>query len=567
MPGRTDRDGRRNNDTVDNTPAAPGSRLSAPIAALIAVLSLAGAVAAGHLVAAFVGPDASPFIAVGNAFIDFTPGWLKDFATSTFGTADKPVLLAAMAVVLLLLAGLTGLASRRRDTPGVVVAVVLGLVGVAAVLRANDVGLAGVLAPLVSLGVGVLLFRWLHAKAFSALPGPADTGQIGQHTGPTSQTRQADAESPASAAESGSLIAAGSEASRRGFLVASGAVAVGAGVAGAAGQFLIGSTGAQASRQAIAPLAVADPAPPLPTGADFAKLGTPTYLTKNADFYRIDTALAIPQVRAETWKLRVHGMVQRELMLSYDDLRRRQLIERPVTLTCVSNEVGGDLISTANFTGVRLRDVLLEAGVRPGADQILSRSSDGWTAGTPVDVVMEPDREAMLAIAMNGEPLPVEHGFPVRMVVPGLYGYLSATKWVVDLELTTFDAAQCYWVQRGWGARGPVKTESRIDVPGNFAKVKGRQVTVAGIAWAQPKGVAKVEVRVNGGPWIEAQLSADVSNRTWRMWQARLDLDPGQHYAEARATDKIGYTQTADRADPMPDGATGWPSRNFTVTT
>ncbi|NUS63255.1 MAG: molybdopterin-dependent oxidoreductase, partial [Saccharothrix sp.] len=343
-----------------------------------------------------------------------------------------------------------------------------------------------------------------------------------------------------------------------------GATAASAGLAALVGQFAGNRVDVEASRRAVGPLEPASPAPPLPPNADFAAEGSPTFITPNADFYRIDTALSVPHLRAEDWVLRVHGLVDRELNLRYDDLRRRDLVERTVTLVCVSNEVGGPYISAANFVGVPLRDVLLEAGVRPGADQLFSTSSDGWTAGSPLDVVLEPDRGALIALGMNGEPLPIEHGFPARLVVPGLYGYVSATKWVVDLELTTFDAKRGYWLDRGWAAKAPVKVMSRIDRPERRSTVSGR-VVATGTAWAQPTGVAKVEVRVDGGPWRTATLADDVSGSTWRMWRVELDLPPGGHTIESRATDRAGLTQPQARVAPVPDGATGWHSVFFTV--
>jgi DMSO/TMAO reductase YedYZ molybdopterin-dependent catalytic subunit len=355
-------------------------------------------------------------------------------------------------------------------------------------------------------------------------------------------------------------------AGRRGFLVAAGVTAAAAGVAGLSGQLLGSRVDVQASRRAVGPLAPAAPARAIPAGADFAADGTPTFLTSNAEFYRVDTALVVPRVRAEDWSLRVHGMVDRELTLRYDDLRGRELVERTVTLTCVSNEVGGPYISTATFVGVPLRDVLAEAAVRAGADQLASRSVDGWTCGTPTEVVLEPDRGALLALAMNGEPLPAEHGFPVRMVVPGLYGYVSATKWLADLELTTFGEFDAYWARRGWAKQAPIKTMSRIDRPAGFQRVPAGKVVVAGIAWAQHRGVEAVEVRLDRGPWTAATLATEVNLDTWRMWRIELDVPPGGHTVEVRATDKIGYTQTERRAEPIPDGATGWHSVSFTAT-
>jgi DMSO/TMAO reductase YedYZ molybdopterin-dependent catalytic subunit len=306
-------------------------------------------------------------------------------------------------------------------------------------------------------------------------------------------------------------------------------------------------------------------APAIPPRAAFPELGTPTFLTANPDFYRIDVALRVPAQRAEDWSMRIHGMVDNEIVLTFDDLLARPLVERTITLTCVSNPVGGPLISTANFIGVDLRDLLLEAGVRPGADQLYSTSVDGWYTGTPTDVVLEPGRGALLAIGMNGEALPPEHGFPVRMLVPGLYGYVSGTKWLTDLELTTFSAESGYWLERGWAQKAPIKTQCRIDTPRGFATVARGRVTVAGIAWSQPTGVSRVEVRMDGGAWQDAELATEVNADTWRMWRAPFDLAPGSHTVQARATDKNGVSQTEMRAEPIPDGASGWPATIFTV--
>ncbi len=495
-------------------------------AALVGLLGVAAALAAGHLVAGLVGPSASPFLAVGNTAIDFTPSPLKDFAVRTFGTYDKLVLLLGMAAVLAAVAVAAGLLSRSTPLPGTILAAVLGVLGLVAVLYRPDLGQLAILAPLSAAVTGILVFRWLHGLATTREPG--------------------------NDSEAGN--------SRRGFLIAAGATAV----AGLGGQFIGTRTDVEGSRQAVGDLKPATPARPIPPNADFASDGTPTFITPNKDFYRVDTALSIPRITADDWTLRVHGQVDRELNLTYADLKNRALVERTVTLTCVSNEVGGPYISTASFVGVPLRDVLREAGVRPGADQLFSTSADGWTAGTPVDVVLEDDRGALIALGMNGEPLPVEHGFPARLVVPGLYGFVSATKWVVDLELTTFAAKRAYWLDRGWSERAPIKVMSRIDTPKGLATTRG-PVTVAGTAWAQPTGVAKVEVRVDGGPWQVADLSADTGGDTWRMWRIKLDLKPGGHTVECRATDLGGATQPQARQDPIPDGATGWHSIFFTI--
>jgi DMSO/TMAO reductase YedYZ molybdopterin-dependent catalytic subunit len=333
---------------------------------------------------------------------------------------------------------------------------------------------------------------------------------------------------------------------------------VGAGVTGVLGRVLAAAGGAESSRSAVGALPAPAGAPkPPPADADFAASGTPTWLTRNSDFYRIDTALQVPQLSTGDYRLRIHGMVDREITLDYSQLRARALLEAPITMTCVSNDIGGSLISNAVFLGVPLRDLLAEAGVRPGADQIASTSVDGFTTGTPVAACVD-GRNAMLALGMNGQPLPVEHGFPVRMVVPGLYGFVSGCKWITDMELTTYDAFQSYWQQRGWAAQAPVKTQSRIDVPRGDATVTAGRVVVAGTAWAQHRGVSRVEVRADDAPWQQADLAADVSIDTWRMWRTVLTLAPGQHTLQVRATDATGATQPATPSLTIPDGATGW---------
>ncbi|NUS14521.1 MAG: molybdopterin-dependent oxidoreductase, partial [Streptomyces sp.] len=290
----------------------------------------------------------------------------------------------------------------------------------------------------------------------------------------------------------------------------------------------------------------------------------------NADFYRVDTALVVPKVDANSWRLRIHGKgVWRPRTYSFDDLLRRELIERDITLTCVSNEVGGPYVGNARWIGVRLVDLLAECGVKPPsrggpADQLVSRSVDGMTIGSPVEDVMD-GRDAMLALGMNGEPLPFEHGFPVRMVVPGLYGFVSACKWIEDIELTTFDSYDPYWVKRGWARRAPIKTASRIDTPKPFARPKAGTVMVAGVAWAQHRGIDKVEVRVDDGPWQEADLAAEDTRDTWRQWSLPWRATKGGHTLTVRATDRTGAVQTDQRTRTIPDGASGWHSVVVTV--
>ncbi|MGH3795578.1 MAG: molybdopterin-dependent oxidoreductase [Pseudonocardiaceae bacterium] len=513
-------------------------RLSAPVAALTGVLSVAAALGTGHLVAGVVSPPASPFVAVGSAAIDLTPSWLKDFAVRAFGTHDKLVLLLGMAVVIGLAGVAAGLLSRRSRTPGLVLLVVLGAVAVTAVLSRPTAGPLDGLAPLAALIVGGWVFMALHRMGLA--------GRVPSAEGVPAADR------------------AVAGVPRRGFLVGSTAVAVGAGLAGAGGQALSVRGDVETSRRAVGRIVADVRAPAIPAGADFAADGSPSFITPNQDFYRVDTNLILPRLRAEDWRLRIHGMVDREITLDWAALTSRPLVERTVTMTCVSNEVGGSYISNANFTGVLVSDILADAGARPGADQIFTRSVDGWTCGTPTADIADPARKAMLVIGMNSEPLPIEHGFPVRMLVPGLYGYVSGTKWIVDMELTTFEAKQAYWLDRGWAQRAPIKTMSRIDSPGAFGQISPDS-PLAGVAWAQTRGIEQVEARIDHGAWRVAELSTEVSPDTWRMWRLPGRLPPGPHVAQVRATDKTGYTQTEDRAAPIPDGASGWHSVQFTV--
>jgi DMSO/TMAO reductase YedYZ molybdopterin-dependent catalytic subunit len=305
-------------------------------------------------------------------------------------------------------------------------------------------------------------------------------------------------------------------------------------------------------------------APPLPAGSDLKIPGLTSFITPNGSFYRVDTALFLPQVDPATWQLRIHGMVQREVTITFAELLKRPLVEDYVTLTCVSDPVGGPYVGNAKWLGARLADLIRLARPRTGANQLLCTSADGFTSGTPLQVVLD-GRDALLAVAMNGTALPVEHGFPARMVVPGLYGYVSATKWVTDIEVTTFAAASAYWVQRGWSQQAPIKTECRIDVPAAGAALRPGSTPVAGVAWAQHKGIEAVEVRVDRGAWHQARLAPVPDIDTWRQWVWEWPATPGNHLLEARATDKTGYTQTALQAQPEPDGASGYPSATVAV--
>ena len=283
--------------------------------------------------------------------------------------------------------------------------------------------------------------------------------------------------------------------------------------------------------------------------------GLSPLFTPNADFYRIDTALTVPQVPAESWQLRVRGMVERPFDLSYAELISRELIEADITMTCVSNEIGGGLVGTARWLGVRLDDLLAEAGIDPMADQIVGRSVDGYTCGFPVSAL--DGRAALVAVAMNGEPLPLEHGFPARLIVPGLYGFVSATKWLTEIEVTRFDQFDQYWVPRGWDNQAPIKTMSRIDTPRGLARVAPGTVPIAGVAWAQTRGIVGVEVQIDDGAWQSADLAEAVNDDMWRQWSLPWDATPGRHQVRVRAIDGTGEIQTDERQAPMPNGASG----------
>ncbi|ANW66439.1 molybdopterin-binding protein [Mycobacterium sp. djl-10] len=514
-------------------------RLSAPRAALTGLLAVAAALGAGHLVSGLVLiPSASPFLAVGNAAIDRTPEAVKDFAIENFGTNDKLALLVGMAVVLALMGMLIGLLSRRSITPGLTAVVGLGVVGILAV-REQSTGALGLLAPVASLVAGVAVLWWLHRAA----------------------------RSPEVPAEPGTTMG------RRRFVLNSVVAALGAVVAGAGGFTLASRVDIAASRRGVGDLVPTTPAPAIPAGAAFPELGTPTFLTPNQDFYRIDINLTVPQLRAEDAVLRITGMVDNPVEFTFDELRSMPLVERTITMTCVSNQVGGPYVSTANFIGVPLLDLLDRAGIQDGAEQVVGHSVDGFTLGTPLDLLRDAGPEALVAIGMNREALPPEHGFPIRTVVPGLYGYVSATKWLTELELTTYDTKP-YWVQRGWDGQppgvAPIKISSRIDAPTSFQRVSGGQLTIAGTAWAQGRGISKVEVRIDDDPWQTAELATEVNKFTWRMFRLTTAVPPGQHTVSCRAFDGTGTMQAEERLPlinpgPVPDGATGWHSILFTM--
>jgi DMSO/TMAO reductase YedYZ molybdopterin-dependent catalytic subunit len=495
--------------------------------ALTGLLAAASGVAVAELLAAATRPQAGPLVAVGAAVIDATPTPLKEFAVRNLGTNDKPALLTGIVVVLALFTATVGILSVRRRFVALIGAGIFGAAGMAAALsrpasRPFDF-LPSLAGAVVAGAILLLLLRELTAGG-------------GDRSRPD-----------------------GRRISRRSFVGTATLVAGGTVLAGGASQIVKRSRGGAIarSREAIELPAAADPAAPMPAGTE------PGFVTAGADFYRVDTALTIPTIAVGDWTLRIHGMVDNEVELTFADLLARPLMERDITLNCVSNEVGGPYIGTARWLGVPLAPLLKELGVKAGTDQVVARSVEGMTIGTPVETVFD-GRDTMLCVGMNGEPLPLVHGFPVRMLTPGLYGYAGACKWMTEIELTTFDAFDAYWVRRGWGRRGPVKTASRIDKPQPFAQIKPGPVTVAGVAWAQGRGITAVEVQVDGGDWAPAELLPVPSTDTWVQWRWSWPATSGAHTLTVRATDGTGAVQTDARVTPFPDGATG--RHNITVT-
>ncbi|MFK0181788.1 molybdopterin-dependent oxidoreductase [Streptomyces xanthochromogenes] len=544
------------------------------LAALSGLLAGYAALAVAELVSAAVRPQASPVVAVGGAAIDRTPPAVKDWAIRHFGTNDKLVLQLGILAVLALFAMLLGVVALRYRKIGAAGVLLFGVVGaLAATSRPDSTGAADALPSVVGTVVASGLLFWLVGRLQTHRRSPAEGGSDAADRRDPSGGANATVSRPTIPSDGGAV---GEGWDRRGFVVAATAAAAASTGAGWLGLSLNGSSGqsAVASRSKVLLPRPASPAAAVPKGAELQIPGISPFFTPNADFYRVDTALVVPKVDATTWRLTIHGKgVSRPRTVTFDDLihgRAGELIERDVTLACVSNEVGGPYVGNARWIGVRLADLLREAGVVPPskggpADQLVARSVDGMTIGSPVEDVMD-GRDAMLAVGMNGQPLPFEHGFPVRMLVPGLFGYVSACKWIEDIELTTFDAYDSYWVKRSWARRGPIKTESRIDTPKPFARPAQGTVMLAGVAWAQHRGIDRVEVRVDDGPWQPADLAAQDTTDTWRQWSFPWKATTsGSHTLTVRATDRTGTVQTEKRTPTIPDGASGWHSVVVTV--
>lgn len=515
-------------------------------AAAAGALAAVAALAASELAAGLLPGAPSLVEAVGARVIDSVPPVVKDAAIALFGTADKLALVVGIVLVALGAGALLGVAARTAFAVAVVGFLVVGVVGAAAALPEVE-GTAAVAVVAIAAAVAVLaglatLRRLLRAAprepTGTEVPSPAAAGLIVPEAGPRSD--------------------------RRAFLRLLAGVAAATVVTAGTGRLLLQRASAAAAREAVVLPPPARALPPPPAGASLAVEGISPLLTPNDRFYRIDTALSVPQVDPQSWRLRITGMVERELELGYDDLLARPLVERDVTLACVSNAVGGDLVGTARWTGVSLRQLLEEAGVAAGAEQVIGRSVDGFTAGFPVSAVFD-GREPLVAVGMNGDVLPLRHGFPARLIVPGLYGYVSATKWLAEIEVTTWDV-EGYWVPRGWAREAPIKTQSRIDVPAAGATLAAGRVPIAGVAWAPRRGIERVEVRIDDGRWLEARLSEPLSDDTWRQWLVEWDATPGRHTIAVRATDATGRPQTERRVPPAPDGASGWHTITVEVT-
>jgi DMSO/TMAO reductase YedYZ molybdopterin-dependent catalytic subunit len=493
--------------------------------ALAGLLAGLGGLATAYLTATWLGLRGNPVTDVAELVIRLTPGPVAERAIQLVGRHDKPLLVAGVLVVVLLLFAGLGLLAKRAFGAAVGGFAALGVIALTAnqsQYAAPATGIlpsvVGVLTWLVLLGV---LTSYLRPEPFSEL-----------------------------------------DRERRFLLVASG-VGLGSLVVGLLGWRVGGHRRAvDAAREALDLGAVSNPGPP--RGVEVGLGGITPWKTPTSRFYRIDTSLVPPAISPDDWTVRIHGMVDREITLTYADLLKRPRHEIWTTLNCVSNPVGGPLISNAWWSGTRLKELLAQAGVRPGADAVKQTSDDGWTCGTPLEALQD-DRGAMLAYAMNGEPLPVEHGFPVRTLVPGLYGYVSACKWVRQIEVTTFDSFSAYWTERGWSAQGPVKLSSRIDTPGDGHHVRAGQLRIGGLAWQQNTGISAVEVQLDGGGWQPATLARKTLKDSWVQWVATVDATPGSHRLAVRAVNNDGQVQTAVRADPVPNGSSGWHTISFSA--
>lgn len=520
------------------------------LAAALGVLSTAAGLGVAHLVAAVTVPAASPLLAVGSVAIDAAPTPVKEWAVRSFGTADKPILLGGIAAVLVLVTAVLGIVASRRRWVGIVGLLALGgIAGAAAAARSPEIvaWLPAVVAAEVAVALLVVLLR-------AAAPAPRSAAGVESGSG----------RSPATPLDGPHVRAGRLRPRRRGVLLGGPALLAAVGVGGGTLVSQLRTSDAAVGRDQQLPQP-ADPAQPLPDDVQIDLDGVTPFVTPLPDFYRVDIALTTPRLDASTWSLPIEGMVERPLTLSYADLLERPLVERWITLSCVSNPIGGPYVSTGRWLGIPLADLLDEVGVQPGAEQLFAEGADGFSCSIPLETVRD-GRDALLVVGINGEQLPLERGFPARLVVPGLFGFVSAAKWLTGLRVSTYEEDVAYWTERGWATEAPVLTQTRIDVPSALASVPAGEVTIAGMAWAQHRGIEKVEVSIDGGDWQEAELAADAGPDLWRAWSHRWNsTGAGRHDVQVRSTDGTGETQPEERTEPFPDGARGWHSIAFMV--
>jgi DMSO/TMAO reductase YedYZ molybdopterin-dependent catalytic subunit len=537
-------------------------------AALVGIVSAAVFLAVAELVALVVARNGSPILALGSFVVDIVPRWAKEFAIATFGDYDKIFLLASLGVAIVVAAAIGGVLQYLKPPIGLVIIAIAGIAAtIATITRAGATPLAvlpGILGTLAGGAILLILARRLRAwhRDATASSSAATAGAGPAITKPSRSTTAAKTSAAKTTGTTPAAVASGSPAraalDRRGFFRILGISAAGAAVVGVGSRLVnVATSSITAIRNAVT-LPNPSSTVEIPEGAELDIDGVSPLFTPNEDFYRVDTALSVPNVDTATWSLTISGLVDEPLTFSFDDILAMDLREFVVTLTCVSNEVGGGLVGNARWLGIPVRELLAQASPQSGADMVLSRSVDGYTASTPLASLTDDGLDAILAVGMNGEPLPLEHGFPVRMVVPGLYGYVSATKWLTELKVTTFAEDEAYWTPRGYSAEAPIKLSSRIDTPRTGKAITAGPTKVAGMAWAQSVGIERVEVRIDDGDWQPATMSSPINDDTWVQWYVDWEPDAGSHYLAVRATDKAGNLQIEERAPIAPNGSSGW---------
>lgn len=535
-------------------------RFRGAVAGIVATVMMFGL---ADLIARAFTPSAAPLLTLGQAIIPLAPPAAIEPVIALFGDNDKLVLVLSTGIGAIVLAGLIGALAVSRRHLAATLLIVAGLVPVIVIIIRPEAGAIDVIPTLIGIAAGITVFLLLLRFGVPETLAEA-TDRFGAD-GPNPAA-------PATLAEAANRadVARGSRTSdplsRRRFFGLAGAVGTIGAVTIAAGQTLVSLT--QDAGAAVAKLVLPKPAKKagaIPAAASTDLDGTVPFVTEAKDFYRIDTVLSPPVIDPEQWSLRIHGMVEEEVTLTMDDVLDLPLEEHHITLTCVSNPVGGNLVGNATWLGCPVRDLLTRARPSSQADMVLSHSFDGFTASTPIGALTD-DRAALLAVGMNGEPLTPVHGFPARLVVPGLYGFVSATKWVTELEVTRFDEKTAYWTDRGWDAKAPILVASRIEVPKPLAKVPAGDIRVGGTAWAQRSGIERVEVKLDDGEWTQADLAEEVTIDTWRQWRAEFgEVAAGSHTLTVRTTDKDGTVQTSKRRDSIPNSATGHHHIQFRV--